>query len=88
MKELDENMPIQRTQMESAMLLAEAVEKATKLGFTLVASGLTVDVLPWQGQPLIRDMVSTGSALFESGYLTNLIDWLDGVAHGRTNINN
>jgi hypothetical protein len=86
MKEIDENKQLQAYQMESATLLAEAVERATSLGFTISTSGCTVDVLPWQGKPLIGEMRSTSETIFEAQYLTNLIDWLDGVSHGRTHI--
>ncbi|HEY4714534.1 MAG TPA: hypothetical protein VIH30_09900 [Aquirhabdus sp.] len=85
--EADENQKLQAIQMESAMLLVEAVERETCLGFTLSASGGTVDVLPWHGKPLISEMRATSGTLFEAQYLTNLIDWLDGVAYGRLHVN-
>jgi hypothetical protein len=84
MIEGDTTQPIQAAQMEAAALLAEAVEKATALGFTLCASGGTVDVYHWEGKPLVAERRADG--LFEAHYLTNLIDWLDGVAFGRTNV--
>ena len=84
MKEMDENRQLQRTQMESAILLAEAVEKATDLDFTIVINGGTADVLPWLGKPLVIGMMATSDTLFEADYLTNLIDWLDGFACAKT----
>ena len=70
--------------MEASHMLAEAVEIATKLGFTLCTSGGTVDVFHWDGVPLRCD--NRGNALFEAQCLTNLLDWLDGVKFGRSNV--
>ena len=80
--------PVQAAFMEASVLLAEAVELAERLGFTLVACGGTVDVIPWDGKPLRahtgRDIHTGGICEFE--YLDNLIDWLHGVSYGRTNV--
>jgi len=84
MKEMDENRQLQRIQMESAILLAEAVEKATALDFTLFINGGTVDVSPWRGKPLVTGMMATSDTLFEADCLTNLIDWLDGFSCAKT----
>lgn len=86
MIEDDTTQPVQVFHMEAAMLLAEAVEKATRLGFTLLSSGTTVDVIKWTGTQLIQKTIPTSDTLFEASYLTNLIDWLDGVAYGRADV--
>lgn len=86
MIENDFTQPIQAAHMEAALLLSEAVQKATAIGFTLVTTGSTVDVFKWNGKPL--DEGFFGDAIFEAEYITNLIDWLDGVAYGRTNVRN
>jgi len=78
------NAPLQARHMEASLLLAEAVDLATELGFSICVNGGTADVFPWQGKPLIREV--RGDALFEAQYLDNLIDWLEGVAFGRTNV--
>lgn len=84
MIEFDGKKPMQAAHMEAAMLLCEAIEKAQSLGFTLCVSGLSIDVYPWCGKPIISERRSDG--FFEAQYLTNLIDWLDGVSFGRTNV--
>ncbi len=86
MIENDITDPIQASHMEAVSLFADAIEKATALGFTLAVSGSSVDVIPWMGRPVVREVIATGETVFEAYYLTNLVDFLEGVAYGRVNV--
>jgi len=82
----------QAAQLEAGTLLVEAVEKATKLGYTICVYDQFA-VHEWTGKPLVGELLHTGNhelnqPLFEDDNITNVIDWLDGVAYGRTHVKN
>lgn len=84
MIEEDRNQPIQATHMEASLLLAEAINKATRLGFSLYCSGGDIAVHLWAGKPIYNEI--KGDSIYDAEYITNLLDWLDGVSYGRTNL--
>ena len=75
-------------QAEAALLFAECIEDATRLGLKIDIDGQTFSVFKHLGGPnVMRDFSSPNeTSLYETNKLDCLLAFLDGISFGRVNV--
>lgn len=74
----------QGIEQDTLIIMCDAIEIATRLGFTLCISG-NITVSQWAGRPITDSLKLGNDSLFEADYILHVLFWLEGVAYGRVN---
>jgi len=57
---------------------------AKSLGFSLIASGTSLDIVPWNGESLSNGMRATSDVLFEGTSVSDVRTWLTGAEYAKS----